>query len=318
MGGGHGPGLTASRSATAASGAVAYSPDGATVALGGDHGKPLAVKLFEAATGKERLKIPFPDASSVRSVAFSPDGKTLAASGGSSTRLFDTATGKERLKIDRKAIGLRFSPDGATLVGAVAGTIYRWDAATGQSLIPEGGDSPVDQIAVTADGKRIVTRGQDGDAHIWDARTGEHQRRVKVGWQRGFALSPDGRFLVWPAADETIQFKDADRPDATHIGSRLRMIDLASRHARRAVRRVRGRCPRPVLHRRRQDAGDGRSLSPGRGGAALGRGDGPGRALVPGGGSRTQVWRSRLSPDGKVLAVMYREQPVSALAADRP
>ena len=132
------------------------------------------MKLFDAATGKERLKIPFPGASSVRSVAFSPDGKTLAASGGSSTRLFDAATGKERLEIDRKAIGLRFSPDGATLVGAVAGTIYRWDAATGRSLIPEGGDSPVAQIAVTADGKRIVTRGQDGDAHVWDARTGEH------------------------------------------------------------------------------------------------------------------------------------------------
>ena len=151
---------------------VAYSPDGATVAIGGDGGKTLAVKLFDAATGKELLAIPFPEASSVRSVAFSPDGKTLAASGGSSTRLFDAATGKERLKIDRPAIGLRFTPDGAALAGAVAGTIYRWDAATGQSLIPEGGDSPVAQVAVTADGTRLVTRGQDGDAHVWDARTG--------------------------------------------------------------------------------------------------------------------------------------------------
>ena len=115
-------------------------------------------------------------------------GRTLAASDGRSTRLFDTATGKERLKIDREAIGLRFSPDGATLVGAVAGTIDRWDAATGRSLIPEGGDCAVNQIAVTADGDRIVTRGWNGDAHIWDARTGEH---LNVGW--AWAASPSAR-----------------------------------------------------------------------------------------------------------------------------
>src|SRR5439155_11293165 len=138
--------------------------DGATIAVGGESGRVVSVVLIDA-TNKVRLAIPFPDASIVRSVAFSPDGKTVAASGGSTTRLFDTATGQERVKIDRKSIGLTFSPDGAILVGAVAGTIYRWDAATGKSLIPEGGDSPVAQVAVTADGKRVVSLGQDGDAH---------------------------------------------------------------------------------------------------------------------------------------------------------
>ena len=39
-------------------------------------------------------------------------------------------------------------PDGATLVGAVAATIDRWDATTGKSLIPEGGNSTIDQIGV--------------------------------------------------------------------------------------------------------------------------------------------------------------------------
>src|SRR5262249_61576823 len=115
-----------------------------------------------------------------------------------SIRLFDTATGKERVRIDRGAGGLRFSPDGAVLVGAVAGTIYRWDAATGKSLSPEGGDSAVDQIAVMADGKRVVSRGENGDAHVWDTKTGEHLRRVGGGAQRKLALRPDGRVLVGP------------------------------------------------------------------------------------------------------------------------
>jgi RNA polymerase sigma factor (sigma-70 family) len=208
---------------------AAYSPDATTIATGGVSGNTVSVKLIEAATGKELRDIPFPEAPIVGpTVAFSPDGETLAASGGSSTRLFDTVTGKELLKIDRKTAGLCFSKDGATLIGTVAGTIYRWDATTGKALTPEGGDSEVAQIEVTADGKWVVTRGYEGDAHVWDARTGEHLRRMNVGWQRGLALSPDGRFLVWPVTDETIRFKDAVQPDFEHIGSRLRMMDLTT------------------------------------------------------------------------------------------
>ncbi len=287
---------------------VAYSPNGAIIAIGGDWygGNPLGVKLFDAANGKEQLKIPFPDGSSVKSVAFSPDGKTLAASGGSSTRLFDATTGKERLKIDGKAIGLRFSPDGASLTGAVASTIYRWDVNTGKSLIPEGGDSTVAQIEVTADGKRLVTRGQDGDAHVWDARTDEHLRRVNVGWQRGLALSPDGKYLVWPVADETVQFKNAGEPNTIYTGSRLRMFDLT---AGKLVERfggfegdandlfftAEGKTLVTVDHRdaavRFWDVASGkveRSFHAGEKGAQY------------------SVWHSRLSPDGKVLAVTYQ------------
>jgi WD40 repeat protein len=286
---------------------VAYSPDGATIAIGGESGRVPSVMLIETATGKGRLKIPFPGASGVRSITFSPDGKTLAASGGSSTRLFDAATGRERVKIDGRAIGLRFSPDGATLVGAVAGTVYRWDAATGQSLIPEGGDSPVAQIAVTADGKRIVTRGQDGDAHVWDARTGEHQRRVNVRWQRGLALSPDGRFLVWPEADEAIEFPSADRPGTTRTGSRLRMMDVAAGTPVERFGSFEGDAHDVSF------TPDGKSLVTaeryGREAAvrvwdvATGK---VARAFAARWKPEGRVWRTRLSPDGKVLAVSYQ------------
>src|SRR5262249_395376 len=209
-------------------GRAAYSPDGATIAVGADGRRTTAVRLIDAATGKERLSIPFPDLSGFKSFAFAPDGKTLAASAGSSTRLFDTAPRKGRVRTDGGAGGLRFWPDGATLVGAVAGTIYRWDAATGKSLIPEGGDSAVDQIAVTADGKRVISRGENGDAHIWDAKTGEHLRRVSVRFQHQFALSPDGRFLVWPEMDPAIAFPSPNLDGTTRIGSRLRIMDVAA------------------------------------------------------------------------------------------
>ncbi len=285
---------------------IAYAADGKTIAVGGDGGKTLAVKLVDPATGKEVRAIPFPDATSVKSVAFAPDGKTLAASGGSATRLFDPGTGKEVLKIDRKAIGLRFSPDGKTLAGAVAGTVYRWDAATGESLIPEGGESPVGQIEVTPDGKRLITRGQDGDAHVWDAGTGAHLRRVDVTWQRGLALSPDGRFLVWPVADEKIRFKDENQPNAIYTGSRLKTFDLTEGKfverfggfegdAHDLFFPAGGKTLVTVDHR---DAGV-RVWD-----AAKGTVERTFRAGEP--AAPHQVSRAALSPDGKTLAVTYQ------------
>ena len=295
---------------------VAYSPDGATIAIGGETRKPGSVRLVEAATGKERLKVPLPDASKVRSLAFSPDGTTLAASGASSTRLFDTATGKERLKIDRGAIGLCFAPDGTTLVGAVGGTIYRWDAATGRSLIPEGGESTVEQIAVTADGNRIVTRGLEGDGHIWDARTGEHRHRLEMGWQRGFALSPDGSLLVWPGVDEAIEYPDpvfrARQASAAGCGcstwppaAPVERFPGFAGEAHDLYFIDAGKTVVTVEHYRRDagvrlwDVATGRVIR-----------SFPARGPDP-------VWRCRVSPDGKVLAVTYVEQPVSATVGRR-
>ena len=285
---------------------VAYAPDGATIALGVE-ARPPAVTLVEAATGDERLEIRFPDASRIRSVAFSPDGHTLAASGGSTTRLFDTTTGRERARIRRRAIGLRFAPDGATLVGAVAGTIDRWDVATGKSLIPDGGDSPVKQIAATADGKRIITLGQDGDAHIWDALTGEHQRRVDVREQHGFALSPDGRFLVWPEADGEVEFPDADLRGVTRIGCRLRMMGVATGTRVERFGSFEGDAydlfftdggQRLVtVDRYHRDAGV-RIWN-----VATGEVE---RSFAAEWKPESRVWHSRLSPDGKVLALGYQ------------
>jgi RNA polymerase sigma factor (sigma-70 family) len=291
---------------------VAYSPNGATIAIGGEwYGSgPHTVKLFDAATGKEQWKLPFPKtAYSVRSLAFAPDSKTLAAAGYQATRLFDTTTGAEKLKIDRKAIGLHFAPDGSSIVGAVSGTIYSWDAKTGKVLTPESADGVIGQIEVSSDGKRLVTRGQDGDAHVWDAHTGEHLKRVTVTWQRGLALSPDGRFLVWPVADETIKYKNPAQPNSIYTGNRLQLLDLTT-----------GK----LIERFGGFEGDAHDLFFTDGGKSLvtvdhtdgtvrswdvttGKVGRSFRALREGEkGMSNHVWHAQLSPDGKMLAVTYQ------------
>jgi len=205
---------------------LAFSPDARTLATRSHDGR---LRLFDVDTGKQRKTFPA-DGGGRRlgTVAFSPDGKTVAAAG-DSIRLYDVTTGEERLCIDRKqACGLQFTDGGKTLTGAVVGVLHRWDTVTGKALTPESaGDSVVEQILVTPDGTRVVTRGQNGDAHLWDAATGEHLRHIPVA-QRGLALSPDGRFLVWPVADESVKYSDPAQPNAIYTGNRLKLYDLAA------------------------------------------------------------------------------------------
>ena len=57
---------------------VAYSPDGKTLASGGDD---KMIKLWDVTTGKELATLQ-EHTGGVSSVAYSPDGKTLASGGG--------------------------------------------------------------------------------------------------------------------------------------------------------------------------------------------------------------------------------------------
>jgi WD40 repeat protein len=97
---------------------VAFSPDGSTLAFGGDYG---TVRLWDVATGRE-LRHMEGHADRVLSVAFSPDGLTLASGADDGTvRLWDVATGRELQRIEEsyRAIGsVAFSPVGSILASS--------------------------------------------------------------------------------------------------------------------------------------------------------------------------------------------------------
>jgi WD40 repeat protein len=74
------------------SAALAFSPDGGSVAFDGKNEGVLWLRHL--ATGKQRVYVH--PGGSIRSLAFSPDGRTLVAGGESGTvRLYDVSPGKE-------------------------------------------------------------------------------------------------------------------------------------------------------------------------------------------------------------------------------
>jgi RNA polymerase sigma factor (sigma-70 family) len=291
---------------------AAFSPDGATLATGGDDGR---VRIWDVATGKELRNVKLDDSRRVRSVAVSPDGKTVAAAG-QSLRFIDPATGTERLKIDVAATNLRFDADGKALTGAVQGAIVRWDVATGKPLTPAGGESVVSRVLATADGKWVVTYDRAGVVRIWDAATGKERRRIQAADQHGIALSPgvpgaagSGRLLAYATVAPDVKFKDPNNPNTTHEGGRVRLWEMI---ADRPLDRfpafpgqahdlhftADGKTLVSVDHEsgmaRLWDMANGREARSFR--AATGQSKGFGY----------QVWKSALSPDGKWLATGHQ------------
>jgi WD40 repeat protein/tRNA A-37 threonylcarbamoyl transferase component Bud32 len=180
---------------------------------GGNGGEPTTVRLYDAATGKQRLVLEGHQGR-VRA-SFSPDGRQVFSATDSGGRLWDIATGKEVLAIpEARGWAAAFSPDGNLLF---SGNI--WDARTGKEVarlerplgvVLEAGTggtgvfSPDDRFLAAACGDHAV--------RIWEARTGKvyavlkgHQREVYSA-----EFSPDGRSIVTASEDETARVWDVD------------------------------------------------------------------------------------------------------------
>jgi len=178
--------------------AVAFSPNGKQILLGGTD---WTVRLFDAATGEEirRFEASFDPKDvfsgqmmSIQTAAFSPDGKRIIA-----------GTGDHRLIV--------------------------WDAATGMEMrVLPAHRGAVNSVAFSPDGRKIVTAGEDGATCVWDAATGREAVRL-IGLREGaewvvvtpegyFDASLDGRRLVtWRVGGELFPLesyeKQFHRPD---------------------------------------------------------------------------------------------------------
>jgi WD40 repeat protein/serine/threonine protein kinase len=213
-----------------------FSPDQKWLLSAG--GGDLAVKLWDASTGKEIHHFKARGSG----LAFSPDNKSIAVTdmmGNDQSRfqlrIWDRESGREVHTMEMhtemflpQRRDTAFSPDGKRIVSLGSDkSLKLWDAVTGEEIrtfnrpIPGGLDKAADSwgvnsLAFSPDGKRIVGDLEDA-LKVWDAVTGEELLTLRghTGRVTSVAFSPDGKRIVSAGRDATVRVWEAESGQET-------------------------------------------------------------------------------------------------------
>jgi WD40 repeat protein len=150
---------------------IAFSPDGATLATGGNGSS--VIQLWDTSTW--RMTKPLEGHRlGIKAIGFSPNGQELASSSADqTTRLWGLSTGEQVVLRDDEGVPttLAFSPDGRTLaVGTFESSIKLWNVTTGQQIASlEAGASIVHSVNFSPDGSALSSITMDGKVRVWRA-----------------------------------------------------------------------------------------------------------------------------------------------------
>ncbi|KAJ6023799.1 NACHT and WD40 domain protein [Penicillium herquei] len=200
--------------------AVAFSPDGQTIASGSNDN---TIKLWNAKTGEQRHTLEG-HLDWVRAVAFSPDGQTIASGSNDNTiKLWNTETGKQRHTLEGHSGLVRavaFSSDGQTIASASDdNTIKLWNAETGeQRHTLEGHLDWVRAMAFSPDGQTIASASNDNTIKLWNVEIGEQRHTLEghSGLVQAVAFSPDGQTIASGSNDNTIKLWNVETGKQYH------------------------------------------------------------------------------------------------------
>lgn len=169
--------------------ALSISPDGkllATVSPNAqprDDSRPFGIQLWDLSTGEQLRTIPHPpSAFGATSLTFLPGGKQLLTAQDRALRVFDVESGKELQTVD-------------------------------QLDLPR----TLDSIALSGDGRRLVTGAFEPKVRLWDTQTWKQTRAWEAHIEQpppeqgvsSVAFSPNGRYVLSGGMDGMVCVWDA-------------------------------------------------------------------------------------------------------------
>ena len=209
---------------------IAYSPDGRRIAL---RDVEMTAKVYDAETGRELLALDKPEAPNMLVyIAYSPDGKQIAtATYEGEVNVWDAMSGRALLawtaRPNNGAVAFE-RPFGTRLfTGHLDGTTKVWDISTslntgissasiqgaGSTTVPSlftlaGHVSSIWSLAVSPDGRELVTASWDSTARIWDItdRGTSEWLTISDGACCWVFYSPDGKRLIGTSRINTSLF----------------------------------------------------------------------------------------------------------------
>jgi WD40 repeat protein len=177
---------------------VAFRRDGKMLATGEYEKSRGRVRLWDLASGKDRLLAELPESVKVWVLTFSPDGKRLfVAANDPSLCCWELDSGKQLWKNGLGADHLTISPDGCTLCSDTSSgqDLRLWDAGSGRRIGGGSTGKNVWSLGRLALDSRTVFLTDHEDVMLWDVASGKVRRRL-AGAGSSFALAPDGKTLV--------------------------------------------------------------------------------------------------------------------------
>ncbi len=202
--------------------AIAYSPDGQTLAASDSNGE---IRLWSVPDGQCLLTCAG-HTNWVRAIAFSADGRYLASSSDDRTlKLWDLQDGTcvQTLGEGIHSLGLSFSADGGYLAsGSTDNVIYYWHLPTGICERQFVGHQHWSMdVCFDPHGDKLASGGADGTVRSWDVATG----RCEIvwsghhNWVTTIDYSRDGTTILSGSLDGSLRLWDATESILLQRGS---------------------------------------------------------------------------------------------------